>query len=108
MTTALVLWLLPTVFTIGFLVGCECCWRWFVVPRRDPNAFGELPPMQPLGDEAERWTYTVVDDGATYVGVEPKLERAVWIATLDPFTREPNGGALPFTIRHNTDQHAGN
>jgi hypothetical protein len=101
MTTALVLWLLPTVFTIGFLVGCECCWRWFVVPlRRDPNPFGELPPMQPLGEEAERWTYTIVDDGAIYVGVEPKLERAVWLSTIEPHTGRVQSAAL-VAIAHN-------
>jgi hypothetical protein len=38
----------------------------------------------------------------------PKLERAVWLATLDPITREPNGGALPVAIRQNTNSHARN
>jgi hypothetical protein len=31
----------------------ECCWRWYVAPwrRANPNPFGELPPVQPLGEE---------------------------------------------------------
>jgi hypothetical protein len=99
---------------IGFalyVLGITTGLRWSrhaFPPKRDPNPFGELPPVQPLGDEAERWTYTVVDDGAIYVGEEPKLERMVWLATLDPITREPNGGALPVAIRQNANIHARN
>jgi hypothetical protein len=79
-------------FCAGFFVA-ELLIAWLFLAHRPK------PPNAPT-DEAERWTYTVVDDGAIYVGEEPKLERTVWLSTIEHHTGRVQSAAL-VAIAHN-------
>jgi hypothetical protein len=64
--------LLIIVAAFSWLAGMECCWRWYVAPRlrAKANLFGELPPLQPLGDETTQyWDVDVVTRRLEPIGI---------------------------------------
>lgn len=83
-------------FCAGFFVAMVLI-AWPIRVRPTQRA---KPPNAP-SDDAERWTYTVIDDGAIYVGDEPqRLERTIWLSTIEPHTGRVKSAAL-VAIAHN-------
>lgn len=90
-------------FVYGFCAG------FFVAELLLVWIFRSMPPKTPntLTDEAERWTYTVVDDGAMYVG--EKLHvcplDGQHCACVPPFVCQPRmsdySTLTAIAIRHN-------